>query len=1265
MEAVSWQIWIDTGGTFTDCLAYHPDGTLYEQKVLSSGAIRGKIIEQLDDCSFRIQHNWQTDADIFEGYCCYIRVGKPNAQRLKVVSTFLKEDVLVLNQAIRLDSNEEIGFELTAGEEAPILATRMVTSTPLTEALPPIDLRLGSTIGTNALLERKGSKVVLLVTQGFRDVLAIGTQQRPELFSLYIENRKMLYASVIEVKERLDKEGEVVIALTDDEIDRVIGELEHLQPEAIAIGFMHSYRNPIHEERIYKALINRGFDYVSYSSALAPNIKLLPRLETVVTNAYLAPKMQNYLNRIAYALGEGRLWVMTSGGGLVGKDSFHPKDSLLSGPVAGVVGAAYIGQLFGKYGERLLTFDMGGTSTDVARYDGGYEYQYETKVGDAELLSLSLAIETVAAGGGSICSFDGHKFSVGPESAGASPGPACYGAGGALTITDVNVLLGRIDTQRFSVPLSVSAAQEAFELLIKPLGNPSNPNAILEGLLNIANERMAETIRTISFQRGQNPTEYTLLAFGGAGGQHACQVAQLLGVKRIIVPFRAGLLSAYGMGKACVERIRTKQILQPLDRCVKTLPMYIDHLAQEAKGALRQEGFKDEEIYIKRQWLLLRIKGQSFYIELTIEEEESFWTEEWISQCFEAKYRQMIGYYIEGQIIEVVEIKVLSSTLENDSSPTTIDIQSYSPDPQKHRGSYVEGKCKRIGIYDWEALKIGATIQGPAIVANAYSSIWIEPAWSFELQQGGNALLSYTDIGSHASQVFDDAIDLALFTNRFKALANDMGAKLAWTAFSVNVKERLDFSCALLDAKGELIVNAPHIPVHLGSLGVCVRKVIAFLPITPGDVIMTNHPAYGGSHLPDITLIEGVFTERGTLVGYVANRAHHAELGGTRPGSMPPNAEFLSEEGVIIHPCYLVKRGVFQENTVRQLLLEAPYPTRAYEENVADLRAAYASLLVGKKALLQLCRQYGEERIRFFMQSLKEYTAQRIRECLLQLPQNSFSAIERLDDGAKIQVCMKVQRGHIHIDFQGTSDVHAGNLNANDAIVTSAILYVLRLLIKEDLPLNEGIMKAVTLHIPKGMLNPMCDPFDPKYPAVVGGNTETSQRIVDTLLKALGVAACSQGTMNNLLFGGDNWGYYETICGGVGAVEGGNGAHAVHQHMTNTRITDPEIMEVRYPVRLEAFYRRIGSGGKGKWKGGDGVVRKIQFLAPASLSIVSQHRRETPYGMEGGESGLEGKQYILRKSGKIENLAGIDAEEMKIGDYIVILTPGGGAWGKA
>ncbi len=1254
-----WQIWVDTGGTFTDCLATDPQGSLTRLKVLSNGTLRGRVLTQLTAHKIAVEVNWPFPDKLKNNY--YERFRLRIAGRLNETFTIASVDPnrgwIELTQELPTKLTGAT-IEVDTAEEVPVFAARLLTATPLGTPFPAIDMKLGSTRGTNAILERKGARTALLVTKGFADVLVIGNQQRPNLFSLHVVKEKPLYHDVIEIDERIGPSGEVEKSWNEGDVIPLIHQLKKKKIESVAIALLNSYKNPVHESKLATTLEKEGIKFISISQELSQQIRYLPRTETTVVNAYLAPIINNYVGRIQEGLRGGQLKIMTSAGGLASSSNFFPKDSLLSGPAGGVVGAFTSAARSGY--TKLITFDMGGTSTDVSLVNGRPDYRYESRVGNLKILSPSLAIETIAAGGGSICAFDGFRLTVGPESAGAFPGPACYGAGGPLTITDVNLLLGRIDPLNFSIPLSKGHAEMALDQLIARMKRRDRKSVtraqVLLSLVQIANEKMAGAIQKVSTQSGHNPSEYTLLSFGGAGGQHACALASMLNMDRVLIPYDAGLLSAYGIGHARVERFSERLMLTQLSDAAPKLASICHDLFLQGKEQLVRDGVLEHEIELGEQLVFLRFKGQENQLEIDLR--ETGFELERITHAFRERYQRTFAHWLHLPL-EVESVKVIARTKAAALKSFTQKLSLYKPQPAR-QSYWIGGSGKRpCAIYRWEQLTPGATIEGPAVVASNNSTTWIEPGWRWTLDHHNHALLeNFRRVGLTAKHGVE--AELELFTNRFTNVALEMGAMLQRTSFSINVKERLDFSCAVLDRDGYLVVNAPHIPVHLGSLGVCVREVAKVIDMREGDVVVTNHPAFGGSHLPDVTLIKPVFY-RGKRVAYVANRAHHAEIGGRKPGSMPADARTLAEEGVIIAPMYLIRKGEARWQEIESVFTNGPWPTRSWAENQADLNGALAAVNFGESAMLDLCEKYGVSQVTQQTQKIREHAAALFKSRLRELKFKRAQATQYLDDGARLNVAMTITKGKLVIDFKRTSAVHGGNLNATRAIVQSVVLYVIRLLVGKDIPMNEGLMDHVELRIPVGLLNPDFDVANP--PAVVGGNTEVSQRLTDTLLLALKMSACSQGTMNNFLFGNRSFGYYETICGGTGAGPGFDGTSAVHQHMTNTRISDPELLEWRFPVRLVRFAVRRGSGGKGKWKGGDGIVREFRFTDTLELNILSQHRVEEPYGLKGGSPGKRGRQFIIRASGKKEKLQGMDSAIVHPGDHLIIETPGGGGFG--
>jgi 5-oxoprolinase (ATP-hydrolysing) len=922
-----------------------------------------------------------------------------------------------------------------------------------------------------------------------------------------------------------------------------------------------------------------------------------------------------------------------------------------------VVGAAMAGRRSGF--EKVIAFDMGGTSTDVARFDGDYDYVFEHEVGDAHLVAPALAIESVASGGGSVCRYHRSELRVGPESAGADPGPACYGAGGPLTLTDVNLLLGRLDAGRFDIPIDSGAARKQFDRLCKAAGvadDGQHHEALLEGLQDIVNERMADAIRAISIRKGYDVRDYALVAFGGAGGQHACGVADRLGIDKIVLPVDASLLSALGLGHAVIERFAERQILQTVDDIEGDLSGWIDELSVTARADLEREGVEPGDVEIRRVIVKMRFSGQESTLDIDYDGTTS------LEASFESKYKVIFGYWPAGRPLEIESLRVVASVRTDDILLKGRKRSPSEPVAKRTVRAWFDGEWQSVAAYEREALPPGTKIEGPALVFERYTVSVIEPGWSSEVDDAGAMVM--TKAGTKdTKRTQPEVVRLELFTHRFEGIARDMGEMLRRTALSTNVKERMDFSCAVLDRHGLLVANAPHIPVHLGAIGMCVRGVRDALDLGPGDIAVTNHPAYGGSHLPDMTVIMPVHLADGGLLAYVANRAHHAEIGGVTPGSMPANARSLAKEGVVIPPFRLFENGEARWEDLHEMLSGGAFPTRAIDENLADLNAAVAAVRDGATALLGLASEHGRETVERYMEALKNRAAARVRAALQEMADGVYEAVERLDDGSPLRAKVRIRGDEAFIDFAGSAGVHPANLNTTRAVVNSVVIYLLRLLVKEPLPLNEGLMSAVTLEIPPGILNPPFGDDSLRAPAVFGGNVETSQRLVDTLLKALGLAACSQGTMNNVVFGADRYYYYETVCGGAGATPNRGGACAVHTHMTNTRATDPEIVEHRYPVRLERFEIRAGSGGDGERRGGDGVVREITFLEPMSLSVLGQHRRERPYGLVGGGPGASAAQTIIRSNGDVIELDSADACQVNPGDRLILETPGGGGYG--
>lgn len=1242
-----WAIRVDTGGTFTDCLAVDPAGRQHRTKVLSHSALRGRVID-IDARRLRYDASWRVADGFLVGYQ-FRQLGSD----VSTLVTACADGELTLEDALALSPRS--AFEVFSGEEAPVLAARLVTGTALHEALPDMELRLATTRGTNALLERKGVPTALFVTAGFTDLLRIGDQQRTDLFALEARGPEPLTQDVVEVDERLDARGQVVRSLQLDGLRERAVQLLERGVRAAAVALLHSTRNPEHEQRVSDLLRDVGFDMVAPSAALAPFIKILPRAQTAVVEACLGPIIDGYLDRVSQHV-DGSVYALTSAGGLVPRRQYHAKDSLLSGPAGGVAGAAAAGRASGE--PRVLTFDMGGTSTDVARYDGDFDYRFEHRVGDAHLVAPALAIETVAAGGGSICRYAAGRLTVGPESAGADPGPACYGADGPLTVTDVNLLLGRLDADRFGIPIDQDAASVRLAELRAAMagaGESVTDEQILEGLAQIADERMAAAIRQVSVAQGFDPSEYGLVAFGGAGAQHACGVADCLGIDRVIVPVDASLLSAHGLGAAVIERFAERQILRPLAAVESDVAGWLGELADEAQQRVLEDA-GEQPVDIRRRLASLRFAGQDAALTVDVAEGAD------LSHLFAAAYQSVYGHQpTSDRPIEVESLRVVASTQSPPSPDGDNGPSGPSGGPDQRRVWTAQG-WRSVDVWHRQDLRPDEPIDGPALVFEAHSTCWVADGWRLHIDEARALCLRRVQPRLDGLAEGTEAVRLELFTNALENGAREMGTQLQRTALSTNVKERLDFSCALLDPDGHLVVNAPHIPVHLGALGVCVRAVAANLDLSPGDTAVTNHPAFGGSHLPDITVITPVHTEEGQLLGYAASRAHHAEIGGARPGSMPPSATRLIDEGVVIAPRLLVRDGVPCFHEMEALLRSGPYPSRAPADNLADLEAALAANHRGARHLQDLAQVHGASQVNRYMRALRAEAAAGVRGALAALPDGVLQSDSQLDGGPRIAVTITVSGDQARIDFDGTSAVHAGNLNATPAIVQSALVYVLRLLVDRPLPLNEGFLDPVSVRLPEGLLNPVF-PGGADDPAVVGGNVETSQRLVEALLRAFDLAADSQGTMNNTLFGNESFGYYETLCGGTGAGPGFDGGHAVHSHMTNTRITDTEVLEDRYPVRVERFAIRHGSGGAGHWSGGDGVIRETTFLQPVSLSVLTQHRSDGPRGAHGGLDGAVGAQHVLAADGTTRRLGAVDGADLVAGDRLLMETPGGGGWG--
>jgi len=1286
MAADRWEFWIDVGGTFTDCLAKCPQGSLRRRKLLSSGATKGRVGEGSTRYTIFDRARQNDPPNFWLGW----RLSLFSIEGVEIdsgtVCGFDQGSARLDLRGLTLDPAHGTAYELRSDEEAPIVAIRYLLGLQLGEPIPPITLRLGTTRGTNALVTRTGARTALVTTRGFADVLEIGYQSRPHLFQLTVRKPSPLTSAVVEIDERLTHDGKVLAKPQAAVVRSQLQSLADAGIEALAICLLHADRYGDHERFIEQLAHEVGFREISVSHVVAPLPKLVARADTTVLDAYLNPVLRDYVERLLTAMPDSHVRLLTSAGGLVAARSFCGKDSILSGPAGGVVGFSRVAQAAGF--ARAIGFDMGGTSTDVSRFDGRFELQYETQKAGVRLVAPTMAIETVAAGGGSICRFDGVKLVVGPQSAGADPGPACYGRGGPLTVTDVNFFLGRILAERFPFPLDRAATEQRLAEVAAQVaaltGQRYSLDELAEGFLRIANANMIAAIRLVTVAKGVNPADYVLVSFGAAAPQHACAIARELGIRQILNHPDAGVLSALGIGLADVVRHRSCGVERPLDEASVTLVQrQLDVLQREAETEICAEGIAPSCLVAVRS-LDLRYRGVDSYLTIPWPADGDF------SAAFAAAHRQRYGYTHENRPLEVVAARVEVVGRVSHELPPSVRRPPKAPTVKRSTPVYLEGSRRAVPVFERGELLAGDRIRGPAIVTEDLSTTVIDPDWEAEVLSGGEMLLSdVRDCSSHRendngsrvngfSQVAvgkrADPVLLEVFNNLFASVAEQMGVTLRHTASSVNVKERLDFSCAIFTADGRLVANAPHVPVHLGAMEETIRQTIAANPqLQPGDVIATNDPYAGGSHLPDITVITPVHDDTtGELRFFTASRAHHAEIGGMVPGSMPPFSTNLAQEGVLIRNMKIVAGGESRFDVLREALLSGPYPSRDVEANLADVAAQVAANRQGASDLHALVERYSWPVVRQYMDYVQDAAEQKVRLALARLPAGTHSFTDFLEaaTGESIPVCVRFtmhppgKKYAATIDFTGTSPVVEGNLNANRAIVTAAVIYTLRLLVEEDIPLNHGVVRPIELILPTCLLNPPVGPTAESTPAVAGGNVETSQRVVDVLLGALGVAAASQGTMNNVVFGDASFGYYETICGGSGATAEGPGASAVQVHMTNTRLTDPELLERRYPIRVQQFSIRRGSGGAGRHRGGDGVVRRLEFLRPLTLSLLTQRRGpHPPYGMAGGEPGALGRNRLIRANGSVTELGGIAQLAVESGDVLVIETPGGGGFG--
>ncbi len=1275
-----WQFWIDVGGTFTDCFARAPDGAVHTVKVLSSATIKGVPAEGSSPHAIVDAALAGCPEDAYRGFA--LRLLDAGGHVLDARTASGSDDA---NGAVRVEEplqslDRAAAYELRSPEEAPLLAIRRVLGLRLDEPVGAIELRLGTTRGTNALLERKGARTAFVTTTGFGDAPRIGFQDRPRLFDLAIRKPPVLFERAVEIDGRLDPDGNELLPLDEDAARDAFRELRTEGVEALAICLLHATANDAHEVRLGELARDAGFRDAVLSSRSSPVTGLVMRGDSTLVDAYLTPVVRSYVDALRASAPVARTRLLTSAGGLSSPEAFQGKDSILSGPAGGVVGSARSAEATGF--AHAIGFDMGGTSTDVSRWDGAFEMEFETEKAGVRIATPLLAIETVAAGGGSICAFDGERLTVGPHSAGAHPGPACYGAGGPLTVTDVNLLLGRIPPERFPFPLDRDAVERRLDEIGERMASAGHPRSTVEiagGCLEIAVHHMAAAIRKISVARGYDVREYALVTFGGAGAQHACAIARELGMRTVLVPELAGILSAQGAGQADVRKFAQRPVTASLDdRTLRGLEPAFASLEDEVRRAVSDDGIAVERIDAPSRSVDLRYVGQDATLRVEIDRELTASDATVVRQRFEAAHEQLYGFTHSKRKVEIVVLRA-----ECVGSTETFEVHADRSEVDEPREQRVERRTAWFGGQALEALvangrdlRCDETLDGPAILACPFHTIVVEPGWSVRRDEHGNWLLE-DRVGEKPSATSEtarrdvdaetvDPARLEIFHRHFAGIAEEMGLVLRRSALSTNVRERLDFSCAVFDEEGGLVANAPHIPVHLGAMSDCVRHVSRDVPdIAAGDVIVTNDPYRGGSHLPDVTVVSPVYDASGERrLFWVASRAHHAEIGGKRPGSMPPDSTSLADEGVLLRNVRAIERGAAHLDRLETALRSGDWPSRNPEENLADIAAQIAANRTGETLLRRLADEHGVSRVTSYMRFIQDAASRLMSDRLREIVIRRATYRDQLDDGAVIQVTVTIDGGRARVDFTGTAGVLPGNLNATAAIVSSAVLYCFRCLIDEDIPLNGGVLDPIDIVLPECCLAPPSHD-DPRHcAAVAGGNVETSQRIVDVVLGSLGVVANSQGTMNNLLFGNERFGYYETIAGGAGAGPDFDGADAVHTHMTNTRITDAEIFERRYPARLHRFAIRTGSGGRGTHRGGSGVVREIEFLDEVEVSLVTQRRTERPRGAVGGEPGRAGRN-LLRCSGEDawRELASIDTFTARRGDRLRVETPGGGGWG--
>jgi 5-oxoprolinase (ATP-hydrolysing) len=1195
--AARWQFWIDRGGTFTDIVARRPDGQLVTHKLLSDNPAH------------------YTDAAV---------------------------------AGIR----ELLGLAADASIPAEQIEA----------------VRMGTTVATNALLERKGARTVLVITQGFGDALRIGYQNRPHIFSRNIVLPELLYERVVEVEERITADGTVLRA---PDLDRLAAELQAAHDDgirAVAVACLHSHLHPAHEQAIGKVAEQIGFPQISLSAEVSPLMKLVSRGDTTVVDTYLSPILHRYIQQVASELPGVRLMFMQSNGGLAEADHFRGKDAILSGPAGGIVGMVRMSALAGF--DKVIGFDMGGTSTDVSHYAGEYERVFNTQVAGVRLRAPMLDIHTIAAGGGSILHFDGTRYRVGPDSAGADPGPACYRSSGPLTVTDANVMLGRIQPGHFPAvfgpdgnqPLDAEIVRRRFAELAREVdaqtGDDRTPEQVAEGYLQIAVANMANAVKRITVQKGRDATEYVLTTFGGAGGQHACAVADSLGIHTVLIPPIAGVLSALGIGLADTTAMREQSVeclLSP--EGMERVHEVAEALEKATRGRLLEEDVPGKRIRVTRR-AHLRYDGTDTAVQVGLADLDTMVAE------FEACYRRTYSFLMDRPVmVEAVSVEAVGLTEQPDLSALGASGRDgRTSGPMDTVRMYTRRAWREIPLFEWERLSPGDTVTGPAIIAEANATTVVDDGWQAQVTTLGHLVLERVRARTGVDEIGtgSDPVMLEIFNNLFMSIAEQMGVRLESTAQSVNIKERLDFSCALFDPTGNLVANAPHIPVHLGSMGAAVQEIIGrnIGRMKPGDVYAINDPYHGGTHLPDVTVVRPVFDDGERLLFFVAARGHHAEIGGVSPGSMPPDSQQVHEEGVLFDNWLLVEHGRFREAETRQLLTSGSYPSRDPATNLADLRAQIAATEKGVEEVRKMIDHFGLEVVQAYMRHVQDNAEEAVRRVIDALGDGHYTY--EMDSGAIINVRVSVDREQraATVDFTGTSRQLKSNFNAPSSVVMAAVLYVFRTLIDDDIPLNGGCLKPLRVLIPRGCM------LAPVYPAaVVAGNVETSQSITGALFAALGVQAEGSGTMNNVTFGNERHQYYETVASGSGAGPGYDGTSAVQTHMTNSRLTDPEVLEWRLPVLVDSFAIRRGSGGDGRWRGGDGAVRRLRFREPMIVSTLSQHRRVPPYGMAGGAPGALGRNLVHRADGTVVELAGCDSAQVHPGDILEIHTPGGGGYG--